>query len=180
MIYAFHYLFRRLEALVIPRNSLLLATFLISATAVAAEPLPPVSAHTERISVSGLSSGAAMATQLSVAYSDRVAAVGMMAGPPYGCAQGASRTAVINCLTMPIKYFGFELPAWMTGPREAGTRGAGMPGLERPGIPTSAGYYSLKRRSAYVGTGHMSRGTNISKASMSERRACMAVTTLSR
>ena len=98
MIYAFHYLFRRLEALVIPRNSLLLATFLISATAVAAEPLPPVSAHTERISVSGLSSGAAMATQLSVAYSDRVAAVGMMAGPPYGCAQGASRTAVINSI----------------------------------------------------------------------------------
>ena len=158
MIYAFHYLFRRLEALVIPRNSLLLATFLISATAVAAEPLPPVSAHTERISVSGLSSGAAMATQLSVAYSDRVAAVGMMAGPPYGCAQGASRTAVINCLTMPIEYFGFELPAWITGPRENIAADALIASARRYAqakqIPTLE---NLKQQKVWVSRGHLDK-----------------------
>ena len=102
-----------------PRYYLLLAALLLSSTGRAAEPLPPLNAATERISVSGLSSGAAMATQLSVAYSDRVTAVGMMAGPPYACAQGATWTALVNCLTMPIEIFGVELPGWMTGPRES-------------------------------------------------------------
>lgn len=72
----------------------------------AADPLPDLQADTSSISVSGLSSGAAMATQLGVAYSDRVTAVGMMAGPPYLCAQGSSDVAVVSCLTMNVDFWG--------------------------------------------------------------------------
>ena len=53
-----------------------------------------------RISVSGLSSGAAMAVQLGVAYSARVSGVGIIAGPPYLCAAGSMFTAINSCLLL--------------------------------------------------------------------------------
>lgn len=52
------------------------------------------------ITVSGLSSGAAMAVQLGVAYSGRVRGVGIIAGPPYLCAQGSLFNAFNNCLLL--------------------------------------------------------------------------------
>lgn len=87
-------------------HTILIAVFLAVPPAWAADPLPDVHAATGAISVSGLSSGAAMATQLGVAYSDRVVAVGMMAGPPYLCAQGSSDVAVVSCLTMRVDLWG--------------------------------------------------------------------------
>ncbi|WP_245297154.1 MULTISPECIES: poly(3-hydroxybutyrate) depolymerase [Rhodomicrobium] len=51
-----------------------------------AEPLPGVSADLMRTSVSGLSSGAYMAGQFQVAYSQIVIGAGLVAGGPYGCA----------------------------------------------------------------------------------------------
>lgn len=53
---------------------------------------------TAQITVSGVSAGAAMAVQLGVAYSSRVAGVGAIAGPPYLCAEGSLRKALFECL----------------------------------------------------------------------------------
>lgn len=65
---------------------------------------------TARISVSGVSAGAAMAAQLGVAYSGRVSGVGILAGPPYLCAAGSLIKAVNTCLlavrTQWDKWFG--------------------------------------------------------------------------
>jgi poly(3-hydroxybutyrate) depolymerase len=52
------------------------------------------------ITVSGASSGAAMATQLHFAYSKDISGVGVLAGPPYDCA-GALLTAA-ECLSGPV------------------------------------------------------------------------------
>lgn len=48
-------------------------------------PLPALHAQAERVTVSGLSSGAYMAGQLAVAHSARVAGIGVFAGGPYYC-----------------------------------------------------------------------------------------------
>ena len=76
---------------------------------VLASPLPALQADTKKISVSGLSSGAAMTTQLGVAYSDRIEAVGIMAGPPYLCAEGSSMTAMASCLIMQADMAGISI-----------------------------------------------------------------------
>lgn len=52
----------------------------------------------QRITVSGVSAGAAMAVQLGVAYSARVSGVGIIAGPPYLCADGSLLQAFNTCL----------------------------------------------------------------------------------
>lgn len=46
-----------------------------------------LSVDTKDVAVSGISSGAAMAHQLHIAYSASLTGVGMVAGPPYRCAQ---------------------------------------------------------------------------------------------
>lgn len=55
----------------------------------AAPPLPALRADANRVSVSGLSSGAYMALQYQVAYSASVVGVGVIAGGPYYCAAGS-------------------------------------------------------------------------------------------
>lgn len=52
----------------------------------AADKLPPMGAAPDQTSVSGLSSGAFMAVQLQVAYSDAIIGAGVVAGGPYYCA----------------------------------------------------------------------------------------------
>jgi poly(3-hydroxybutyrate) depolymerase len=54
-----------------------------------------------KISVSGISSGAAMATQMHVAYSSVFSGVGLVAGNPYWCAQGSTIAATGTCMTKP-------------------------------------------------------------------------------
>lgn len=54
-----------------------------------------------QISVSGISSGAAMATQMHVIFSKDIMGVGLVAGLPYGCSGGNMMTALTNCMTMP-------------------------------------------------------------------------------
>src|SRR3712207_3357206 len=62
-----------------------------AAAASGAEPKPVLleqyGIDPDRITVSGLSSGAYMAVQLGVAYSSSFRGVGVIAGGPYGCAQ---------------------------------------------------------------------------------------------
>lgn len=64
--------------------------------------VPLVNAYVSRtdVTVSGASSGAAMATQLHIAFSKDVSGVGVLAGPPYDCA-GSLLTAA-ECLSGPV------------------------------------------------------------------------------
>jgi predicted peptidase len=52
----------------------------------------------ERITVSGISAGAQMAHQLHIAYSDVFSGAGLIAGGPYGCAEGSLATAMARCI----------------------------------------------------------------------------------
>ncbi len=61
-------------------------------------PLPKLNLDAARTTVSGLSSGAYMATQVHMAFSSHVAGVAMIAGGPYACAQGNLETALSRCL----------------------------------------------------------------------------------
>ena len=61
-------------------------------------PLPEFKLDASRTTVSGLSSGAYMATQAHMAFSDHIAGVALLAGGPYGCAQGSLEKALSSCL----------------------------------------------------------------------------------
>lgn len=50
------------------------------------------------VSVSGVSSGAAMAVQYAVGHSASIAGVGSIAGPPWGCADGSASQAINKCM----------------------------------------------------------------------------------
>lgn len=53
------------------------------------------------LTVSGLSSGGAMAAQFHLAFSKDVSGAGIVAGPPYYCAEGLELLAVTECLHGP-------------------------------------------------------------------------------
>jgi len=53
------------------------------------------------VTVSGLSSGGAFAAQLHLAYSSLISGSGIIAGPPYYCAQGTILAAITECLYGP-------------------------------------------------------------------------------
>jgi poly(3-hydroxybutyrate) depolymerase len=63
-----------------------------------AEPLPFFTVDLAQTSVSGLSSGAYMAGQFHVAFSEIVVGAGIVAGGPYGCAEGQLATALNRCM----------------------------------------------------------------------------------
>ncbi|MDR2880795.1 MAG: PHB depolymerase family esterase [Azoarcus sp.] len=65
----------------------------------AAEPLPALAADSESLTISGLSSGAAMAVQFHVAHSSRVRGAGILAGGPYFCAGGSLYKALWSCMS---------------------------------------------------------------------------------
>lgn len=79
------------------RGRLRVLAVLVWSGAVAAAEVPKLDLE-PGFSVSGLSSGAAMAVQLGVAYSAQVKGVGIVAGPPYLCAQGLVTRATNTCL----------------------------------------------------------------------------------
>jgi poly(3-hydroxybutyrate) depolymerase len=60
-----------------------------------------VIAQARLFTVSGISSGAAMSVQLHVAYSADCEGAGIIAGPPYYCAQGSSTLATTACMSTP-------------------------------------------------------------------------------
>ncbi|WP_170113339.1 PHB depolymerase family esterase [Ahniella affigens] len=60
--------------------------------------LPVLKIDPARVSVSGVSSGAYMAAQAHVAFSTRIHAAAMLAGGPYGCAQGSLDRALADCM----------------------------------------------------------------------------------
>jgi poly(3-hydroxybutyrate) depolymerase len=74
------------------------ALALIFTNVVAAAPAGPLNIDPERITVSGISSGAHMAQQLHVAYSDLFSGAAILAGGPYGCAENSLVTAMSRCV----------------------------------------------------------------------------------
>ena len=68
-------------------------------TAVAAPELPPMGAHTQGLTVSGVSSGGYMAVQFQVIHSKLVRGAGVLAGGPYYCAEGSTWRALTNCMS---------------------------------------------------------------------------------
>ena len=71
-----------------------LLLLLLAQYAGAAEPLPRLNVDLSQTTVSGLSSGAYMAGQFHVAFSAEVVGAGIVAGGPYGCAEGRLLTAL--------------------------------------------------------------------------------------
>jgi poly(3-hydroxybutyrate) depolymerase len=53
------------------------------------------------VTVSGISAGGSMAAQLHLAFSSEISACGIVAGPPYYCAQGSMMTAIGACMNGP-------------------------------------------------------------------------------
>jgi poly(3-hydroxybutyrate) depolymerase len=84
----------------------------------AAEPLPALHAARDGITASGVSSGGYMAVQLHVAYSSRIAGIGVIAGGPYYCAQGSLFTALYNCM-QPGTWTPVTAPALLKGEADA-------------------------------------------------------------
>ena len=69
-----------------------------------------------RITVSGISAGAQMAHQLHIAYSDVFSGAGLIAGGPYGCAEGSLTTALSRCTgsfsePLPVEKYAEEIRA---------------------------------------------------------------------
>ncbi|MCB1560816.1 MAG: hypothetical protein KDI75_06940 [Xanthomonadales bacterium] len=64
----------------------------------AALPLDRLNLDPDRVAVAGLSSGAYMATQAHVAFSDHLRGAALLAGGPYGCAGGDLGTALGPCM----------------------------------------------------------------------------------
>jgi len=71
-------------------------TFLQAPKAAADSPDPNIDPN--RITVSGISAGAQMAHQMHIAYSDLFNGGAMIAGGPFGCAEGSLATAMGRCV----------------------------------------------------------------------------------
>ncbi len=63
-----------------------------------AGPLPALTIDPDRVAVFGASSGAYMAQQLHIAHSSRFMGAALVAGGPYGCAEGDLGTALARCM----------------------------------------------------------------------------------
>jgi poly(3-hydroxybutyrate) depolymerase len=70
----------------------------LAAAAEAAERLPPLGADPSGTSVSGLSSGAYMAGQFHVAFSESLVGAAIVAGGPYDCAETSLDLALHRCM----------------------------------------------------------------------------------
>jgi poly(3-hydroxybutyrate) depolymerase len=77
---------------------LLLLPSLVACSGEAPPPLPEMQLDPARVAVAGFSSGAIMAQQAHLAFSDRLLGAVLLAGPPYQCAQGSLDRALSVCL----------------------------------------------------------------------------------
>jgi poly(3-hydroxybutyrate) depolymerase len=76
----------------------LLAASLAGCGGVESPALPPMKLDPARVAVVGISSGAYMAQQVHVAFSDRITGAALLAGGPYGCAENSLQTALSRCI----------------------------------------------------------------------------------
>jgi predicted esterase len=78
--------------------SLLLTTLMLAASPVPSDVAVSLNIDESRVTVSGLSAGGQMAHQLHIAYSDLFSGAGIIAGGPFGCADGSLTTAMARCM----------------------------------------------------------------------------------
>jgi len=95
---------------------LLLSGMLLTALPVSSDPAASFNIDKDRITVSGVSAGAQMAHQLHIAYPDVFSGVGIIAGGPFGCAEGSLATAMTRCMgsvtdELPLTQFAEEIRA---------------------------------------------------------------------
>jgi poly(3-hydroxybutyrate) depolymerase len=82
--------------------ALLVAALLVPAAAFATErpaDLPRLGVASDAVSVIGFSSGGYMATQLAVAWPERIQGLGVLAAGPWSCAQGGLGRALGQCMS---------------------------------------------------------------------------------
>jgi len=60
--------------------------------------MPRLRIDPQRIAVAGFSSGAVMAQQFHLAFSDKLVGAVLLSGPPYGCAEGSLDLALSRCM----------------------------------------------------------------------------------
>lgn len=73
------------------------------------EPLKSYQINLNETTISGVSSGAYMAVQMQIAYSDLIAGAASFAGGPYGCSKGEVGQARLICMSHPEKVNVVEL-----------------------------------------------------------------------
>ena len=78
-------------------SPLIMLSVLIGSPPVLAQNLPALQINPQRIYVAGISSGAAVAIQMDVAYSKVFKGAAIYAGIPYDCAQDSLETALTTC-----------------------------------------------------------------------------------
>jgi poly(3-hydroxybutyrate) depolymerase len=85
------------------RSAISICAVLVLATLISAEvvPLPELNLNKDTVTISGISSGGAMAVQMHVAYSSIFKGIGLFASLPYYCAKGALMNAVL-CMNAPM------------------------------------------------------------------------------
>jgi len=79
--------------------TLMLSSILLATSLAASSPAPTLNIDEERITVSGISAGGQMAHQLHIAYPDVFSGAGIIAGGPFGCADGSLATAMTRCIS---------------------------------------------------------------------------------
>ncbi len=79
-------------------HKLLLTVAALAASSAVAGPLTKMNIDPDRITVSGISAGGQMAHQMHIAYSDLINGAGIIAGGPFGCADGSLTTAMARCM----------------------------------------------------------------------------------
>ena len=79
-------------------RNLILACLVIAIPAFAGDELS-LDIDPDRITVSGISSGGHMATQLHIAYSDFFSGVAILSGVHFNCAENTHKTALKRCTT---------------------------------------------------------------------------------
>jgi poly(3-hydroxybutyrate) depolymerase len=81
-----------------PALALLSAITLAACSEQPTAPLPKLTLDPARVAVAGFSSGAAMAQQVHLAYSDHLRGAALLGGPPYHCAEGKLDLALGRCI----------------------------------------------------------------------------------
>lgn len=81
----------------IMQNLLIVFAMLTASSAIAGPPVNP-GADPDQVTVSGVSAGGQMAHQLHIAYPEVFSGAGIIAGGPFGCAEGSLATAMTRCM----------------------------------------------------------------------------------
>lgn len=92
-----------------------------SAYAQSYDKLPALKGDAGAVSVSGISAGAFMATQIQIAFSASIMGVGSIAGGPWNCSENSAFTAQTTCMSMTSQIDPSELASELQTEAQNGT-----------------------------------------------------------